>query len=251
MACSARTCPDCKVTYANCAWQCYQDAGWDPLCVGLLSAKQTAMGARPSTYQLFASECDAQCWIAYQGDYYMQSSYEVEYKQDSPKACERAWQAAAAADYRRYETGFQFEGLLAPAPAWLSKELAKGGGADTGARDTCFVCRPSQQVGTAGGPAPPKPAKPASPSPAETTPASVPVAVPAVVPVVPAPTFYPSILAPDPEPAPAPAPAPGLDASPPPPAVPATVAGGPPPSSSRGAVRFAWALVCLAAGLAA
>lgn len=83
-------------------------------------------GPDPSDLEVYASQCDADCYAKAFEDFELIEGLDPQYQQQANAACESAWRAKQALDYEFYSSGFLYEGLLperANLPQWLQDEL--------------------------------------------------------------------------------------------------------------------------------
>ena len=146
----ARQCPDCEVQYWTCAWDCYQEWGYQPICADLISYKTGSA----EEVDVFPNQCMAGCYVKAYEEFYAIKGFEPKFEQVGDASCAAAWRREQALDYEYFSSpdSFKYAGLL-PAeealPQWLRDELANVKGNPNPADDLelplkleeCSVCQ--------------------------------------------------------------------------------------------------------------
>lgn len=112
-------------------------------------------GPDPTDVEVYANQCDADCYAKAFEDFEFIERFEPQYEQQVNTTCESVWRAKQALDYEFYSSGFLYEGLLperANLPQWLQEELntVETNSVDEAEIDTilaeCRICNPSVSV---------------------------------------------------------------------------------------------------------
>ncbi|KAI8107880.1 hypothetical protein M9435_002907 [Picochlorum sp. BPE23] len=124
----ARQCPDCDAQYWTCSWKCFETEGWQPICAQLESFTDGDNPPNPENEEVFASACQAECYVEAFRDFDRVSDFSKKYDQKTSEECEAAWKTKQASDYIFYSTqAFLYDGLLPSReelPEWLQSEVA-------------------------------------------------------------------------------------------------------------------------------
>eukprot|EP00889_Picochlorum_renovo_P007484 jgi/Picre1/34514/NNA_001982.t1 len=124
----ARQCPDCDAQYWTCSWNCFETEGWQPICAQLESFTDGDNPPNPENEEVFASACQAECYVEAFRDFDRVSNFSKKYDQKTSEECEAAWKTKQASDYIFYSTqAFLYDGLLPSReelPEWLQSEVA-------------------------------------------------------------------------------------------------------------------------------